>query len=55
MEPYIEHVKHVHTDGFITDVALDLKTGNDLSQVKFEGYVENCVIHNNIKIVGNFH
>ena len=54
IEPHIEHVKRVHTDGFITDTKLNIKTGKDLGDLKYEGYCENVVIHNNIKIVGKF-
>ena len=54
MEPNIEHIRRVHTDGYISAVKLDVKTGSDIGELKFEGYSTHCKITNNISIDGEF-
>lgn len=54
MKNHIEHIKRVHTDGIISDVKLKIETGNELGELKYEGYCKNVKIVNNIKIIGDF-
>ena len=54
MEPNIKHIKRVHTDGYISAVKLDVKTGSDIGELAFEGYATNCKINNNIDVDGEF-
>lgn len=44
-EDYVDNVKRVHTDGFISDIELPLTMSNKLGEFKLEA-VGNCVIKN---------
>jgi hypothetical protein len=46
IEPYIEHVKRVATDGFISTIPLDISINDRLHCMKYEGYCDRCVIKN---------
>jgi hypothetical protein len=54
MKPHAQYVKRVHTDGFISSKKLDIKTGTNIGDLKYEGYCENVEIVNNIEIIGEF-
>ena len=51
ISPFIENIKWAHTDGFILNKKVDIKTGNNLGELKYEGYSKECIItaFNNIK------
>jgi hypothetical protein len=49
MFPHKEFIKRVHTDGFISSKQLDIKTGNKLGDLVYEGYCENVIIKTNQK------
>lgn len=36
IEPHIDHIKRVHTDGFLSDKPLDIKLSNDIGKIKLE-------------------
>lgn len=52
MEPHIDHIHRCHTDGFISDKKLDIETGRELGNLKYEGYYKKCIIHHVNKIEG---
>ena len=49
--PHREHIKWCHTDGFISDISLDIRTGDNIGDLVFEGYCEDVDIQhcNNVK------
>ena len=49
MQPHKEYIKKINTDGFISSVKLDIKTGDKLGDLVYEGYCENVIIKNNTK------
>ena len=49
MFPHKEFIKRCHTDGFISSKKLDIKTGNKLGDLVYEGYCENVIIKTNQK------
>jgi hypothetical protein len=51
---YKDNLKRFHTDGFITDIKLDVKTGEELGNLCYEGYYEHCIIKNCSKEEGEF-
>lgn len=52
--PHIDFVKRVHTDGFITSKRLDIKLGEKLGDLRYEGKCKEINIINNILIKGKF-
>lgn len=48
MEPHIQYIKRFHTDGFISCKKLDIKTGNEIGNLKYEGY-NNKICFDNIR------
>jgi hypothetical protein len=54
MKPFINQIHRVHTDGFICEKQLDIKIGNNLGDLKYEGYCPQVEIKNNIRIIGEF-
>lgn len=46
MKDHHEKLVYVHTDGVICDRKLDIKTGDKLGDLKFEGFRHDCVIKN---------
>ena len=46
-----EHIKQIHTDGFISDTLLDIKTGDNIGDLVYEGACEDVDIQhcNNVK------
>jgi len=55
MEPCIDDVKRVHTDGFLVTKKLDIKTGTDIGDLKYEGYYKNGKVINCLKVEGEFY
>lgn len=54
IKPHAQYVKRIHTDGFIASKKLDIKTGTNIGDLKYEGYCSDVEIVNNIKIIGSF-
>lgn len=66
IEPHIDHIKRVHTDGFISSKRLHFplqktrglgstKLGNDLGDLKYEGYCENVELNlGTMQVIGIF-
>ncbi len=50
----IDNIHRCHTDGIISDKQLNLKISNKLGEWKYEGYCENTIIKNSIKIDGTY-
>ena len=44
-----EFIKRIHTDGVISSKKLDIKLGDKLGDLVFEGYCENVIIESNVK------
>jgi hypothetical protein len=53
-DPMLEHVKRVHTDGWISTKPLHIETGDKMGNIRYEGYCSKAVIHNNIRVEGEF-
>ena len=51
---YKENIKRFHTDGYITDIKLDVKTGNKLGDLCYEGYYNHCIIQSCATPIGEF-
>lgn len=49
-----DSIKRIHTDSFFSTKKLPNKTGNNLGQLKYEGYCQNCEIVNKCKVIGEF-
>jgi len=49
-DPTLEHIHYAHTDGFISSKKLDVQTGNAMGSLKYEGYCEDAIITNCIKV-----
>jgi hypothetical protein len=54
IQPFKSEIKRIHTDGFISISKLDIKTGEKLGDLKYEGYCENCIIKNCSNKSGEF-
>lgn len=52
--PHKENIHRIHTDGFISDSKLDIKLGENIGDLVFEGYCENCNILNCSNNSGEF-
>jgi hypothetical protein len=52
--PHRENVKWCHTDGFISDKLLDIKTGQKMGDLVEEGKCDNCTIHHVNNVEGEF-
>jgi hypothetical protein len=44
-----EFIKRINTDGFISSKKLDIKLGDKLGDLVYEGFCENVIIESNIK------
>lgn len=63
MQPHLEHIKRVHTDGFISDVPLtfekssrsvdSVSIGSEIGNLKFEGFCDNVTINRGL-VTGQF-
>lgn len=47
MQPHKDYIKKINTDGFISSVKLDIKTGEKLGDLKYEGFCSNVIIKSN--------
>jgi len=52
--PHNDNVHRIHTDGFISDKKLDIKLGENIGDLVFEGYCENCNIINCSNNLGEY-
>ena len=52
--PHRENVKQCHTDGFVSDKLLDVKTGDKMGELVFEGKCDNCIVHHVNCVEGEF-
>jgi len=50
----INSIVHVHTDGFISSEKLDITTGTELGDLKYEGYCPEIKVVNVNKVIGTF-
>ena len=49
------NIKQIHTDGFISDKLLDnIKTGNEMGSLVYEGKCDNCIINHVNSVEGEF-
>ncbi len=46
MQPYINKIVYAHTDGFIIKEKINIKTGNNIGELKYEGYNEKFYCNN---------
>jgi hypothetical protein len=54
MKDNIDQVVRCHTDGFLSKIKLNIKTGIEMGDVKYEGYCDKVKVNNNISVVGEF-
>jgi hypothetical protein len=52
LQPYYETIKRIHTDGFINSMKLDLQTGTNLGDLRYEGYYTKVIIKNSMQVKG---
>jgi hypothetical protein len=52
--PHKENIKQLHTDGFVSDKLLDIKTGQKMGDLVEEGKCDNCTIHHVNNVEGEF-
>ena len=52
--PHKEHIKQIHTDGFISDTQLDIKIGEKIGDLVFEGCCEDVEIEHCNNVKGDF-
>jgi hypothetical protein len=52
--PHKEHIKQIHTDGFISDTQLDIKIGEKIGDLVFEGCCEDVMIEHCNNVKGDF-
>ena len=52
--PHRENIKQLHTDGFVSDKLLDIKTGDKMGDLVNEGKCDNCIIHHVNSVEGEF-
>ena len=54
LQNHKEHLVYTHTDGFVLTKKLDIKTGNNIGDVKYEGKSKNCIVKNGNSCKGDF-
>ena len=54
IDPHASHIRYLHTDGFISDCKLDIETGEDIGDLRYEGYCEEVNIVGLTKKYGEF-
>ena len=54
VKPHLDHVQWIHTDGFIVNRKINIKTGDKIGDLKYEGYCANVKIENCMKVFGEF-
>ena len=48
---HIDNIHKIHTDGFLSDTKLNIVLGDDIGNLRFDGYRENVKIFNVNKII----
>jgi len=54
MKPHMEHVVRCHTDSMFLKKECNVKTGNNLGDLKYEGYCPKAIVKNNKIPTGEF-
>lgn len=54
MVPFITNIVRIHTDGFIATIPLQISTGNNIGDLRYEGFCPKCIVHNCNRIDGEF-
>lgn len=54
MKPFLENIVRCATDGFISTVKIDFPLGDNIGDLKYEGYCSKCVVHNANRVDGEF-
>jgi hypothetical protein len=53
LNPHYEFIKRIHTDSFISSKKLNIKTGTNLGDLRYEGhYKGDLVIKNSMQVSG---
>jgi hypothetical protein len=52
--PHRKNIKQLHTDGFVCDKLLDIKTGDKMGDLVEEGKCDNCTINHVNSVEGEF-
>ena len=48
---HIDNIHKIHTDGFLSDIKLDIDLGEDIGELRFDGYRPNVKIFNVNKVI----
>ncbi len=51
MHAYVDNIVKRHTDGFMSDTKLDIVLGDDIGNIRYDGYRPNVKIINVNKVV----
>jgi hypothetical protein len=55
IEPYKLICVRSHTDSMLlTEEPVGLKTGNNIGEIAYEGYSDNCEVLNSMRVIGEF-
>lgn len=55
IEPYKSICVRSHTDSMLlTEEPVGLKTGNNIGEIAYEGYSDNCKVLNSMRVIGKF-
>jgi hypothetical protein len=54
IEPYVDKVVRCHTDSMFVNEQIDVKTGTQLGELRYEGYCPNMEVKNMMKVIGEF-
>ncbi|AYV83697.1 MAG: hypothetical protein Hyperionvirus10_33 [Hyperionvirus sp.] len=54
MMPFISNVVRCATDGFIAKIPLEISTGTNMGELRYEGYCKKCIVHHCNKVEGEF-
>jgi hypothetical protein len=52
LQSHYATIKRIHTDGFISSVKLDLQTGTNLGDLRYEGHYQKVIIKNSMQVQG---
>src|SRR5690606_17929173 len=50
IEPHIDSIVRIHTDGFLATQELNIETGDNIGQVKYKGYCKKVEIPHAYKV-----
>ena len=54
MKPHIDCIVRCHTDSMFCTKKLNIETGNELGDIRYEGYCDNAKIINTMTVIGDF-